>query len=384
MPAYIKKNETEILRDALSKVATYTPITARSPGSVARALVEAVTTELGDMYDIMDYNIGQSLLSTATGAALDHLGILYDIRRNTVNELAEHDKRLGAFQFYLSNPASIDITIPKGTNIYTSINSYIGRQFSYSTTEDVVIPVGRTRAYASIKPNFIDQVYTAGVNTLTEHDFVAPGGTVLLCTNPKPISPNPAFEDDNNYRLRIMKAIRVASSGTVEAIRFAGLSVAGVRDVKVRQAPYGMGSFEVIVVPEQQNSQTTDILRKAEEAMSSVRPAGVRMYVKSPRRVLVSMNIQLVAPLMNSDKAQTTLPNRANIGIRRYINGLLPGSPLVYNKLLQIILDSSELVRDVVIQSFTIDGVEVMRRNYQPADDEQLVIGDIIVSLASS
>lgn len=384
MPAYIKKTKTEILREALNKLETQTPITARGPGSVARALTEAVTSELGDMYDIMDYNVGQSLISTANGMALDNLGSLYNVTRNTVNELAVYDKRLGSFQFYLSTPAVVDITIPAGTNIYTNIDTYIGRQFSYSTTEDVTIPAGRIRSYASIKPNFIDQVYTAGVNTLTEHDFLAPNGATLLCTNPKPISPNPAYEDDDNYRLRIIKAIRVASSGTVESVRFAALGVSGVRDVKIRQAPYGMGSFEAIVIPEQQNAQTGDVLIRAENAMSSVRPVGIKMYVKSPKRITVSMNIKLVAPLINSNVAQTTLPNRANVGIRRYINSLLPGSPLVYNKLLQMILDSSELIRDVIIESYTINGSEVMRRNYQPADDEQLVIGDIIVTLASS
>lgn len=384
MPAYIKKNKTEILREALNKLRNQTSITATGAGSVARALTEVVTSELGDMYDILDFNIGQTLVTTATGSALDSLGDLYGLRRNTVNELAIIDKALGSFQFYLSTSIGTDFTIPRGTNIYTSVNSFIGRTFNYSTTDDVVIPAGRVRAYASIKPNFIDSVYTAGVNTLTVHDMTSPIGATLFCTNPKSIAPQPGLETDENYRLRIIKAIRVASSGTIEAVRFAGLAVQGVRDIKIRQAPYGMGSFEAIIVPEVSNTSTNTILNNAQSAMDAVRPVGVRMYIKSPVRIPVSIEVQLVAPAANISSVQSSVPNRANVGIRRYISSLLPGDTLVYNRLIQIILDSSELVRDVVVKSFQVGGTEVLRRNYQPADDEQLIIGDIIVTVASS
>jgi uncharacterized phage protein gp47/JayE len=384
MPSYIKKNKTEMLREALNKLRNQTSITATGAGSIARALTEVVTSELGDMYDILDFNISQTLLTTATGTALDSLGELYGLRRNTVNELATIDKQLGSFQFYLSTSIGTDFTIPAGTNIYTNANSYIGKTFSYSTTEEVIIPAGRIRAYASIKPNFIDSVYTAGPNTLTVHDMTSPIGATLFCTNPKSIAPQPGLETDENYRLRIMKGIRIASSGTIEAVRFAGLGVQGVRDIKIRQAPYGMGSFEAIIVPETSNTSTNTILKNAEIAMDAVRPVGVRMYIKSPTRIPINLEVQLVAPGANTDRVRTVVPNRANVGIRRYINSLLPGDTLIYNRLIQIILDSSEIVRDVVVKSFEVNGTEVLRRNYQPADDEQLIIGDIIVTIASS
>lgn len=384
MPAYLKRTKTEMLREALQKLRNQTSITATGAGSVARALVESITSELGDMYDILDFNTSQTLVTTATGSALDALGELYGIRRNTVNELAVIDKRLGSFQFYLSNSLGSDLTIPKGTNIYTNATSYIGKTFSYSTAEEVTIPAGRIRAYVSIKPNFIDSVYSAGPNTLTIHDMTSPIGATLFCTNPKSISPQPGLETDENYRLRIMKGIRVASSGTLEAVRFAGLGIQGVRDIKIRQAPYGMGSFEAIIVPESSNSSTNSILNDAQAAMDAVRPIGVRMYIKSPSRVPVNLQVQLVVPAVSTNTVQNTAPNRAQVGIRRYLNSLLPGDPIIFNRLIQIILDSSELVRDVVIQSFQIGGAEVLRRNYQPADDEQLIVGDIIVTIASS
>src|SRR5690606_28102489 len=104
--------------------------------------------------------------------------------------------RLGSFQFYLSNPIGSDFTIPKGTNVYSSVDTYMGRQFSYTTTDEYTIPAGRTRVYASIKPNFVDTIFTAGVNTLTQHDMTSPVGATLLCNNPKVIAPQPGLEDD--------------------------------------------------------------------------------------------------------------------------------------------------------------------------------------------
>lgn len=385
MPAYIKKTAVEILRDQLQKLKTQTPITATGAGSVARAFSEAIATELGDIYDAMDYNLNQIVLSTATGSALDQLGALYNVQRLTVNELTEIDKQLGAFQFYLSTPISTDVVIPAGTNIYTRTDTFIGRQYSYSTTADATIPAGRRRVYVSIKPNFYDSVYTAGVGTLIEHDAPPVAGTTLLCKNDKVIAPQPGLETDDNYRTRIQKAIRVASSGTMEAVRFAGLGVQGVRDIKIRSTPYGMGSFEAIVIPDS-TPNAAAITAAATEAMNAVRPVGVRMYVKNPIRVPVSMEIQLLAPTVGGDRMKTTLPSRAEVAITRYINSLLPGEQLVYNKLIQQILDSSEFIRDLMVKSFKVDGKEIIRKNYQPAIDEQLYVktGDIIITVASS
>jgi 4-aminobutyrate aminotransferase-like enzyme len=58
MPAYLRKNTSEILREVLKKLQDHTPITSVSPGSVARAIAEAIVSEHGDMYEIMDFNMG--------------------------------------------------------------------------------------------------------------------------------------------------------------------------------------------------------------------------------------------------------------------------------------------------------------------------------------
>lgn len=382
MPVYLKKSHSEVLSEALEKLTQTTTITSVGPGSVARSIAESITSEIGDLYDVLDFNITQTYISTATGSALNALGALYGIERKQVSDLAVVDKSLGSFLFYIDNALSVDVVIPRGTNVYTSVTSYVGRQHSFSTTTENVIIAGRTRTYASLTPNFVDTVYTAGANTLVFNDANIPGIT-LRCTNPKGIAPLPGYETDDDYRLRLMKSIRVTAAGTIEAVRFAGLGVANVRDIKITQAPYGMGSFEAIIVPEQNNNvQQTLVLAKT--AMDTVKPLGVRMFTRTPTILPMDINVSLFIPGANATQISDTVISRAVVGIRRYLEGLMPGNPLVYNRLIQIIIDSSELVRDVSINSITINGSPQLNKNYQPKDDEQITSGNIVVNIGST
>ena len=380
MPAYLRKSRAEVLTEAVEKLQKNTTITSVGPGSIARAIVESVTSEIGDLYDVLDFNITQTYISTATGTALDALGTLYGVTRKEVSDLAIVDKSMGSFIFYLETPKSSGVLIPKGTNVYTSVTSYVGRQHSFSTTQENFIPAGRTRVYAALSPNFVDTVYTAGPNTLTYHDSTISG---LKCTNPKGISPLPGHETDDDFRIRLIKQIRVTAAGTMDAVRFAGLSVPNVRDVTITQVPYGMGSFEAIIVPEQ-NQNVRQTIASAKLAMERVKPLGVRMFTKTPTILALNVDATIFVPGANTSQISETVISRAVVGIRRYLEGLMPGSPLVYNRLIQIIIDSSESVRDVSINSLTINGSPQLNKNYQPKDDEQLTSGNIVVNVGSN
>lgn len=382
MPSYVRKDKLEILRDALNKLQKNTPITSVAPGSVARALVEAVTNEISDFYDIMDYNLNQTLITTASGTSLDLIGSLYGIVRRQVNALAALEATTGSFYFYLLEPTSVEILIPDGTNIFSDI-SYLGKRYSYSVVGDTYILPGRTKAYAALRPNFVDDSYTAGANTLIFHDAMIQTGPSVLCTNPKPINARPAYEDDESYRLRIVKSMRVSAAGTLEAVRFAGLSVTGVRDVRIKQIATGLGTFEAVIIPDVTQTER-DVLARCIAAMEIVRPVGVRMNAITPTRIPVDMTIQIITPAIANGPMRETAITRSQVGIQRYMNSLLPGDMIVYNRLIQSVFDSSELIKDVIIKKFAVNGIEVLRRNYQPESNQQLIPSSIIVEAASS
>lgn len=379
MAIYARKKRADILREALWRLQQQTPITATSPGSVARAFTESISEQIGDAYDALEFNLAQSVISTATGRALDSLGELYGVRRRTLSDLASVDARVGAFYFYIDSAIGTRITIPAGTQVYTGIDSFIGRQLAYSTTDAVYIEPGRTRVYATIKPEFGANAFSAAPNTLNVHNFTSPAGVPVKCTNPKAIAPQPGYETDENFRVRIIKAIRVASSGTAEAIRFAGLNVNGVRDIKIRQAPYGMGTFEVLVIPEDPNL-SLGVYQNVQAVIETVRPAGIRMITKAPKNVLIDFSAAIV---LGNGFVDDNITDMVTVSVMRYLNSLLPGDVLVYNKLIQAVMDTSNAIRDVRISKYAPFGVETVRRNYTPKEDEQIVPGRIEITTAS-
>lgn len=381
MALYIRKTQADILREALRKLETRTTVNATSPGSVARAFTEAITTELADYYDALDFQIAQSVISTASGRALDLLGDLYGVKRKSVNDLVSTDAKIGAFYFYIDSPFTQDIVIPSGTQVFTATNSFVGQQLSYVTSDEAVIPVGQIKVYASIKPNFSDALFTAAPNTLVANSVISPIGTIVRCINPKAISAQPGFEDDNNYRVRIIKSIKVAAGGTLDAVRFSALGVSGIRDAKVVENIYGLGSFQVIVTPEDITFPASTAATLI-SAMNAVRPIGVRMYMTQPTLVPVWFGATVIVK-SSSTVSIDVMSNRITIAVKRYLNTLLSGDVLVYNKLIQYILDVSADILDIQVTQYAPAAVESLRRNFTPDIDQLLVPGRIEINIAS-
>jgi uncharacterized phage protein gp47/JayE len=379
MALYVSKTKTEILRTAIQKVENTTTLTSVGPGSILRAIMESITTEIGDMFNIMDFNIAQSTLSAAQGRALDVIGNLYAVPRRTLSAASQTESLTGSFLFFVSSPVATDIVIPKGTSIYTNKADYIGEQFTYQTTSDVTILTGQTYTYASIKPSFNDSIYTAGANTLTGHNFVSPQGYNIQCNNPKPIAPTLGYEQDEDYRSRIIKNIRVTSAGTGEAIRFKALSYEGVREARIESAVYGMGTFKLFVVPEISVSGPA-LVEAMRSGINSVAPIGSTMFVELPETVPFTVNANITMSNDISTAAKAAIRGRVRIIIERYINSLLPGSTVVYNRMVSLIYGASAAILDVQITSFSANGTEVSRNNYTPRRNQQLVPSAISVT----
>lgn len=380
MALYIKKTNKEIINQIVQKLVNETPVSSTGPGSIARALAESISTELSDFYSIMDWNIAQSVVSTANGSALDRLGSLYGITRRTVSATAEVDRRQGAFYFYIDTPIEVDITIPTGIKVYTSTDDFIGVQYSFKTTEPAIIKAGNTRVYASLTSDFAGNAFTAGLGTLIVHNFTSPAGTTVRCTNPKVILSQSGYETDDNYRMRIIKQVRVSSGGTSEALRLRGLVVPGVRDIRIREAAYGLGSFEVVVTPEVSGGGPA-LLNAVSSAIGESRAVGTRMFLTLP--TLLPTDIYVTMVITKRTQAQNEkLMREVREEIRRYLNSFLAGETLTYNSLIQRIMNASELVHDVQVTRFAPNGKEALRKNYKPLPNEQISPGRIEVSIA--
>jgi hypothetical protein len=140
-----------------------------------------------------------------------------------------------------------------------------------------------------------------------------------------------------------------------------------------------MGTFEALVIAENPTS-SVGVYASAKVAMDQVRPVGVRMIVKEPSTILVDISVSIV---LGSSVVEDNLADMVRVSVMRYINSLLPGDTLVYNRLIQAIMDTSSAIQDVRINRFAPRGVETIRRNYVVKDDEQVIPGSITIQIAS-
>jgi len=369
MPLYGSKEKEEILTSVLSSLEKNAGITAVYPGSIARAFAEAFSTEIADLYASLNFSLRQGALSTASGRNLDLIGELYGVARKQISDAAAIERQSFNIEFYIQKPYSSDITVPKDTIILTSVENFAVRQYRYKLNDSVTIPVGATKAYGLVVPDFSDNTYVAPRGSLISHNFVAPPGVVLFCTNTKEVYSNINSESDDNFRRRIVSSVKTRATGTAESVRFAALSVKGVRDVRIRESSYGLGSCDIIVVPE-----TLSAIKQMPEvilaAINSVRPAGVRFNV----RLAEKLSINLVATISINSSVGTTLTagikNQASLFVKRYLNSLTIGDTISLSEIERQIRQSSDYIRNVSINSFNVDGKELPLSDFTPSSDK--------------
>lgn len=382
MAVYGIKNKSEILISVLNSLERNANVTAVYPGSIARAFAEAFSSEVSDLYESLKYTISQTNLSTASGRSLDLIGDLYGIPRKSVTDIVAQERQTYNIEFILDKPHSTDVTVLAGTLVYNDVSNFTTKQYSYQLVGDVIIPTGSLRAYGVVKPNFVDNSHVAAVNTLTKHNFIAPATVIVFCNNPKEVYSNISAESDISYRRRIMASMKSRVAGTAESVRFAALAVKGVRDVRIRQASYGIGSCDVIVVPEV-SSAVKALPEAILTAILEVKPVGVRFNVRIAEKVAVSVSAILTIPQGNSDNVIAGILNQADLFARRYLNSLTVGDLVSISELERQIKLSSDIIRGVTFTSLSADGRELPLKDFSSNSVmEYFVAGNISLSSA--
>ena len=378
MATFIKKDRGLIFTQAMDTLTKKTPITARNAGSIARALTEGITTEIADLYDVLDFNMSQSLISSASGQALDKIGELFGVKRLTLDAGSAAVLENHEFYFYVANPEApgiMDVTIPRGTIVRTDMDGYVGSQISFATTDTITIPAGQKRAYVGLVSNSRQARISVGAGTLVRHDFQPEQVDIIVkCTNPKPISPNSGYETDNDFRYRITKYLRASYNNTSETMRLALLTIDGVRDVVINSAPYGLGSVEVLVIPAS-GRLSASMTKTIQDRIDAVRPIGTRVVIAEPNYITFNITANLVIVGSLTDQQKANITSEASKQIEIYLNSLLPNESLVYNVLIQKIMDVSEYIKDVQIVNYAANNVELPRTNYKPPFNGMIVPG---------
>lgn len=380
MPTINTKTREEIVSRILGALEKNANITATSPGSIARAFAESFGAEMFYLYESFKEAINQTNLSTASGRSLDLIGELYNVQRKTISDQLVFDRSTANIEFFLDIASSGDIIIPKGTLVYNDVGSFSSAQYSYTLVGDVVILSGSTKAYGAVQPNFQSNDYVASVGSLTRHNYISPAASLVFCSNPKEIYPVLNSESDDNYRRRIISSVKINATGTAEALRFAALSVKGVKDVKIREASYGLGSCDVIIVPEVAGNIGM-IPQTVTNTIAPIRPIGIRMNVSMAEPIDYSLQAVITLPYGTGENLRLGVENQAIIFVKRYLNSLSIGDSVSIQEIEARIRLSSDLVKSINITTASAKGVNVNRKDFKPSSERQYIVaGNINIS----
>ena len=387
--ALIIRKYSDIIDSALRQLTQETNITQLSPGAKARTLLEIVSRQLSEQYQIFDINLANAYLSTAKGEFLDFMGEIVGIERlqpvasGTVSGSQNVIFYTNAATFGAINDSN-DISIPKGTKLWTS-PTVVGSDDStiYYVTEDTLLPAASVVFALPVEATQQGELFNVGQDTLVNHDFNnytdAANGT-LLVRNRAAITSGRSLENDADFRYRISKQVTTSEMGNQTAIRLAALSVPGVADVS--EVPYvrGLGTFGVYI--KSLDARVADELVDAVQVVvDDVQSFGNKGFALKPKEIGIEMVLELTY--------RETVPNRDRADITRdvvgamydYINNLSIGEDFIVNEVVQRVMQVDDRIKNVGVANKPINDLKMWKTS-RTADNRirYTLEGDYITS----
>jgi uncharacterized phage protein gp47/JayE len=348
----------------------------RNPGSVTTTMAETFAREFAVLHKQMDGIYRSAFIDLATGTSLDHIAALLGLTRKDARFAS------GEVLFKRGTPAPGDIIVPAGTVVSTDR----GQNFATSDKRtlrrgqlSIVVPI---RAQVEGTPGKVDAGTITSINRpIFGIDAVQNDAATFFASNQ---------ETDAELKQRVLAAIERAGKSTVDAIRYAlieDISEVTEENIQVTENTQTAGLVEVKLGIE---SSTPDLVQRVEESIFGARAAGIRVTHNLPTDSSTSSqqaadaitraqatadltaqgalpNLNYVAADVLAAMPDRVLPMRAEAFLRlggqnlsaaqkesiqdgvrtaiaSYINGLPMGAPLIFNKLLGLIVQSDQIV----------------------------------------
>jgi len=367
----------KLVASALSELRSATDITQLAPGAKARALLEIVSRETGNLYNSFSIELMQTFARYATGANLDLIGELVGVRRrqanrNTITAQSKIQK------FYVDNGVFDSINggapfiIPTGTEIRTTSTNANDPAIVYITTTDTTCGLGMSEAFAGIKSVEFGVNANIGAGTLTIHNFAGytdVSNNSLKTTNVDGIIYAESQETDANFRYRVVNQALVGEAANITAIRIASLSVPGVADVYLDRFSRGIGTGAVYVkaiTPE----PSEFLLLSVQNEIDTAHAFGNLIEARAPKSVGVEVVVKLHLYQAIPQLEQDNLKARVREQMFRFINGLDINETFELADLVRVVTSTDPNIRSIGTpqQPFNL----VMIYKYSAADDKRI------------
>lgn len=373
---YIKKTQQEILVNAFNRLQTYAGNKfTLSNNSVARAMLDTISSEIARLSDAMASSILNKTIDTASGAALDMFGVILQLPRK--GETTTLDDTSSTIKFYIDpgfgftaqtlvnmipgtitssyiNRTNGSFTIKAGTRLYTS------GQISFITSNDCTIVGTNTYAFVNATANMAGSSGNVDENGIIAHNIntnqielenIAP---YILVTNIAPISSGQDVESDANYRARLSQTIIGGVSSNEVALRLAAMSVPGVAAVEIIKFINGLGTTGIEITTTSPIANVGTI-RQVYNRCSRVLACGEELIVIEPEYNAVSMRIELVG---FGSTISTTVKNQIEQAIIDYILNIEKGGTIYTSKIIDLSFISSD-IKDVNISQMSIGDLDI-------------------------
>lgn len=394
MPIFAETQD-KIYGDIIQEVIQNTNITRSSPGSKTRALVSAISRKMGRMWNQFDLNMAQAYLDGAEGQFLDFLGNMMGMTR-----LGEEAASVGAadknVKFFVTIGTFGDINggsailIPAGTLISTGPE---GAGIQYRVVAATILLASQSEAYITVQSVRTGTDVNVGAAQLVYHNFsnyLDSANNTLGVTNEASIVNGQDIETDTNFRFRIANQVTASEKANLTAMRLSALSVPGVADVVIVPYHRGIGTVDMLIkstVPRISDS----LVSAVQTAIDEVTSQGIVATARGPNEVGISMVGTLTLKSRVSSEEESNIISTATDNVSDYINTLDIGEEFVVQEIIERVLASSELIKQLGSTSVPLDKLFMYRPtklednrirsslldNLTPEVDERIIVEDI-------
>jgi uncharacterized phage protein gp47/JayE len=304
-----------------------TPLTDLNVGSVIRTLTETVAREMAMAYLQLEHIYKSAYLETAEGSSLDKVVALIGVQRLPTGFPVVR------LRFTRRTDTATQVTVPANTAVTDTAGN------RYLTLDPLTLEPGEsTREGLARGETPGTRLVEAGA--LNRMAVLIAG--VSEVTNPQPARTLNAPETDDALRRRAAGSLQGVVRGTQDALRFGLLSLDGVKNVNIIEAPNGVpGEIRIEVAHTADDHALQDAISRTIE---DIRPAGIRVLWNqaTSKRLRVRVSLTLAGTgLAGSELA--ALQGGVESRLRPYLTNLPPGGKARRSQMLKLALEDAHI-----------------------------------------
>lgn len=355
---------------SLLREAGDTILTDFNEGSEIRNILEGIAVVIYWLLESEDESSKTAFVSTAEGELLDMHGANPWIRQ--ARDLGT--EATGYVTFSIPEATTDDIVIPEETTVVCEETGN-----DYYTESEVIIPAGETEATASIICATEGEDGNAGTGEINIIDDEYLDISELTVTNEEPLTGGTDYEEDEEYRERLLNYIRRDDFGSLPYYQEMAEAIDGVHDVVFVEDD--VFSAKILVNGDVKPTSSTvlsDVLETFDNLNNTIFDHS--FTVDSPVYVPVELSVDLnVEELLDENELTQIFTDFFNGGMNVYgfeFDGLMIGETLIANNF----QSTFEFYPGLLSMSINriIDGSSVPLTDINVEDNECLQLTSIV------